>query len=191
MVERNQKDQMKSDTERIGAPAVAVQRSVRPPINIAPPICLCGFTADGRMVLGGAFQLADTMGVPLWFSLDQAEENQCVISMPHYFASAMEHGWDDVQTFGKIRESLADRGSVHDLERIKLGCIAMFMDVAHTMPGQPANEIGRRMRELIEADALTHAMVEVRLTPTCNKKPSVTRIGQTAYATAPMSSKRQ
>ena len=138
-------------------PPGSLQRRVRPTVNLAAPICLCGFTTDGRMVLGGAFQLADTMGVPLWFSLDQAEETQCVISMPHYFASAMEHGWDDVQTFGKIRESLADRGNASDLERITTGCIALFMDVAHTMPGQPATEIGRRMRELLESDALAHA----------------------------------
>ncbi len=129
------------------------------------------------MVLGGAFQLADTMGVPLWFSLDQAEEKQCVISMPHYFASAMEHGWDDVQTFGKIRESLADRGNVSDLERIKLGCIAMFMDVAHTMTGQPATEVGRKMRELIESDALAHAMVEVAHAGRSNESSSPTAGG--------------
>ena len=122
-------------------------------IELAAPICLCGFTAEGRPVLGGAFQLADTLGVPLWLSLDQAEEKQCVISLAHYFASAMEHGWDDVQTFGKIREALADQGRATDdaLERIKLGCMAMFMDVAATMPGQPPADIGRRMRELLES----------------------------------------
>lgn len=136
-------------------------RTLRPTINLAPPICLCGFTPDGRMVLGGAFQLADTMGVPLWFLIDQAEKKQCAISMPHYFASAMEHGWDDGQTFGKIRESLADLGNASDIERIKLGCIALFMDVARTMPGQPATEIGQRMRKLIESDALAHAVMEV------------------------------
>ena len=106
------------------------------------------------MVLGGAFQLADSMGVPLWFSMDQADEHNCVISLPHYFASAMEHGWDDVQTFGKIREALVDRGNANDLERIKLECIALFMAVARTMEGSDAMAIGQRMKEMVEADAL-------------------------------------
>lgn len=129
-------------------------------INLAPPICLCGFTADGRMVLGGAFQMADTMGVPLWFTLDQAEEKGCAISIPHYFASAMEHGWDDVQTFGKIREAFVDHGNPIDFDRVRLGCIAMFMDVARTMEGQAADAIGRRMRELIESDKVAHVWWE-------------------------------
>jgi len=128
------------------------------PITLADPLRLCGFTPDGRMVLGGAFQMADTHGVPLSFVLDQAEEKHCVISMPHYFASAMEQGWDDVQTFGKIREALSDCGNGADFERITLGCIAMFMNVAHAMPDAPATAIGRRMRELLEADALAHAV---------------------------------
>ena len=117
---------------------------------MTPPLCLCGFTVDGRPVLGGAFQLADTMGVPLWFSLDYAEEKQCVISMPHYFASAIEHGWDDEQIFRKIEESLADRGCRNDLEQIKIRCNLMFMDVAQMVPGKPATEVGRKMRELLE-----------------------------------------
>lgn len=130
------------------------------PINLPPPICLCGYTDDGREVLGGAFQLADTMGVPLWVSLDHAEAMQCVVSLPHYFASAMEHGWDDAQAFGKISESLSDCGKGADRERVKHRCLAMFMAVAKTMPGKPATEIGRRMREMIELDILDRATAE-------------------------------
>lgn len=102
------------------------------------------------MVIGGAFQLADTTGLPLWFALDQAELRQCCISIPHYFASAMEHGWTDTQTFDRIREALSERGDTKEFERIKQGCISMFMDVAGKMPGQPATEVGRKMRELLE-----------------------------------------
>ncbi len=114
-------------------------------------LSLCGHTSDGRRVLGGAFQLADTLGFPLTSSLDQADAHQSVISMPHYFASAMEHGWDDEMTFGKIREALADRGETRAFESIKLGCISLFMQVAETMPGQPATAIGRHMRQKLEA----------------------------------------
>ena len=131
-------------------------------VNCVPPLCVCGVTADGREVLGGAFQLADTMGIPLWFALDQAKEKQCVISMPHYFASAIEYGWDDVQTFSRIRESLVDHGNVSDFENIKLGCIAIFTEVAKTMPGQSTTEIGRRMREMLEEGKGMSDIVNIR-----------------------------
>jgi hypothetical protein len=129
-------------------------------INLSPPICLCGFTEKGNMVLGGAFQMADTLGIPLSFSLDQAEEHDCFISIPHYFASAIEHGWDDIQIFSKIYEALQDRGHTKDFEKIRLGCIAMFMDVAKTMPEKPPSEMGKQMKELIESDKLAHKVME-------------------------------
>lgn len=113
-------------------------------------LCVCGFTKDGRRVLGGAFHFSDTLGLPLSFTMDLAERNNCVISLPHFFASAMEHGWDDQQTFAKISEALTDRGTGRDLGSVKLRCIFLFMRVAETLPGRPATEIGRRMRELLE-----------------------------------------
>ncbi len=109
-----------------------------------------GSTPDGRPVYGGAFQLADTLGFPLASSLEQAAFTGCIISMPHYFASAMEHGWDDEQAFSRIKEALVDFGNPGVMDQIKQGCIAMFMKVATTMPDQPATEIGKRMRELLE-----------------------------------------
>jgi len=116
------------------------------------PLKTIGYTTSGKPILGGAFQLADTIGVPLWFSIDQATERNCVISIPHYFASAMEHGWDDEKTFGKIREAYADRGMYEESEHMKGFCIRMFMDVAEKMPGKPATEIGNKMREAIESN---------------------------------------
>lgn len=132
-------------------------RTIKPPIYISKPLCLVGFTRDGRMVLGGAFQLADTMGVPLWFALDEADKMRRVISMPHYFSSAMEAGWSAEQAFGKIREALGDRGCAADFEGIRRGCIVLFTDVARTVPEEPPKAIGRRLRELLESDSLAHA----------------------------------
>jgi hypothetical protein len=141
-------------------------------INIAPPICLCGFTADGRMVLGGAFQAGDTMGIPLWFLMDEAAEHGAVISIPHYFASAIEHGWDDDQTFRKIRENMVDSSGHVDMETIKEKCIAMFMAVAgsmqacvETQEATRAMQIAKQMRMNLEADKLAHHVadrIEVR-----------------------------
>ena len=113
-------------------------------------LVLLGKTPDGRPVYGGAFQLADTLGFPLAASLEQSRVVGCVVSMPHYFASAMEHGWDDEQTFSRINEALVDFGNPGVFEQVKPGCVAMFMKVAATMPGCSAVEIGKRMRELLE-----------------------------------------
>jgi hypothetical protein len=110
----------------------------------------CGLTADGRIVLGGAFQLADTLGFPLWASMDEAENRGCVISIPHFFASAIEHGWDDSRAFGMIRDALSERGKLGDFEAIHNGCISMFMDAAKDFPIHEARAIARRMREMIE-----------------------------------------
>ena len=123
---------------------------------IKKPLCLCGFTADEKPVIGGAFQLADTHGVPLGISLLIAKENGFVISLPHYFASAIENGWDDKQAFARIEEALFDVADQEKptMEEIRRYCIAMFMDAAHDIPGTPAIEIGKQMRERIEADAL-------------------------------------
>jgi len=133
--------------------------TLKVPTNLKPPLCLCGFTAEGNPVIGGAFQMADTYGFPLCFSLDEADKNKWVISIPHYFASAMEAGWDDVQTFGKIQEAFADRGSARSFEMIKCACIAMFMSASHEWPGKPATEVGRRMRLWIESDKMAKSAV--------------------------------
>ena len=119
------------------------------------PSVLLGKTVNGLPVLGGAFQLADTYGLPLWASFVVAREQGFVVSLPHYFASAMEHGWDDEQTFSKIKEALVDFGNPGVFEQIQQGCVAMFMKVALTMPGCSAVEIGKRMRELLENNTAT------------------------------------
>jgi len=102
--------------------------------------------------MGGAFQMADTLGFPLSASLDEAKKKGCVISLPHYFASAIEQGWDDEKAFGKIREALSDRGEADEFEKVKLGCISMFMTVARESSDRTPSEIGRRMREILESD---------------------------------------
>ena len=115
------------------------------------PIKEIGSTPTGQAVLAGAFQMSDTEGFPLSSFMVEASSRNYATSIPHYFASAMEHGWDDIQTFGKIREAMVDAGSVSDFESVKERCIFMFMRVAENMPGQPATEIGKKMREELEA----------------------------------------
>lgn len=117
------------------------------------PLKTIGYTTSGKPVLGGAFQLADTLGVPLWLSLDQAKERDCVISIPHYFASAIEHGWDDEKAFGKIQEAFVYSSRHGEFEHMKEFCTYMFMDMAHKMNGSTASEVGKKMREAIESNA--------------------------------------
>ena len=117
---------------------------------------LCGYTEEGRPVMGGAFQMADTMGFPLAFALAAAEAAGAVVSIPHYFASAMEHGWDDRQTFARIAEALRDQlgAAAPAMDGIKMGCIALFMNVAKANPGANAMELGRIMRTGLEAQVV-------------------------------------
>ncbi len=105
---------------------------------------------DGKKLVVGAFQMADSQGFPLVNCMDWADKNNACISIPHYFASAMEHGWDDEQTFGKIREALSDRMEVASLQPIKDACASMFMYFAGKMPCKTAPEIGLVMREVLE-----------------------------------------
>jgi alanyl-tRNA synthetase len=119
------------------------------------PLRVLGTTLSGQIVLGGAFQAADTLGLPLEISMEQAEQRGFVISLPHYFACALEHGWDDRQTFGKIAEALAERGRTADFAVVRLKCIAMFMEAAREMPGANAVSIAGRMRERLEEKAVS------------------------------------
>jgi len=89
-----------------------------------------GNTPDGKPVLGGAFQLADTSGLPLWAALEHATKRGAVISLPHYFASAIERGWDDRMTFAKMQEAISDAGIAVDFDAIRRGCMALFMEAA-------------------------------------------------------------
>lgn len=124
-------------------------------------------------MVGGAFYMSDTEGLPLEILMDAAESKGLVLSIPHYFASAIEHGWSDEQAFRKIREALVDRGKKDDFERVRNGCIAMFMDVASQMPSHTAEEIGRRMRLLCEED-FRNAVRNVLNNPDpCNFPPCV------------------
>jgi len=105
-----------------------------------------GLTPEGKAVLGGAFQMSDTHGLPLSVFIELAQERDSVLSVPHFFASAMEAGWDDVKTFSRIEEAFRDSGTPFDLERIKTGCIALFM----RFDGKPW-EMGRKMRLWLES----------------------------------------
>ena len=115
------------------------------------PLKTIGYTTSGKPVLGGAFQLADTIGVPLWLSMDQARDRDCVISIPHYFASAIEHGWDDEKAFGKIQEAFVDAAREVEFEIAKEKCTVMFMGFASKHPNCTADEVGKKMREAIES----------------------------------------
>lgn len=114
-------------------------------------ICVCGRTSDGRPIIGGAFFMVDTMGVPLSFLMDESERQGTVISLLHFFACAIEHGWDDKQAFAKIREALEDRGRGKDSDFVENECLRVFMNVARSNPNMiTAVEIATALRKLLE-----------------------------------------
>lgn len=92
--------------------------------------------------------MADTYGFSLADSIRAAEARGMTISLPHYFASAVEHGWDDVRISAHLREALIDLNRACDFERVWAGCVWLFMREA--APGRTAVEMGRRMREDLE-----------------------------------------
>lgn len=107
-----------------------------------------GYTPQGNPVFAGAFQMADTIGFPLSESLAQATNMGAVISIPHYFASAMEAGWTEKQVFSRIQEAFQDARIPVDMSEIEARCIAMFMQ--HASDGMNAMEVGKAMREELE-----------------------------------------
>src|SRR5690349_20974772 len=110
-----------------------------------------GITVDGKTVLAGGFQMADEMGFPLSQSFLEARKYNCVISIPHYFASAIEAGWDDKQTFSRIHESFRDSRIEEPDYPWELICIKIFMDTANKMNIESsARDIGKSMREELE-----------------------------------------
>ena len=124
-------------------------------MNLSGPLRVVGFTVKNQEVLGGTFQLADTHGFSLTDSLEQARKYNMVVSFPHYFAIAIEAGWDDEMVFRRIREAIRDSGDyLVEHEQMRLILIYMFMEVAKKHPGKLASEIGKEMRLEIEADAL-------------------------------------
>ena len=135
-------------------------------LGLRAPFKLVGFTPTGQCVIGGAFQAGDTYGLPLWACLEQARENDMVISIPHYFASAIEHGWDDRQTFAKLREGFIDSGDRPDFESMEKMLLWMFMAIHKRHPELVENEhetvatqVARLMREEIESDLLAKVVI--------------------------------
>ncbi len=112
---------------------------------------LLGKTTDGQAVVGGAFFLHDTKGYPLAFQMEQGERQGFRISIPHFFAAAIEHGWTNTKAFAQIREALQDNDYGSEYERCRLGCVALFMQAKSELPGErDAQVIARRMREKLE-----------------------------------------
>jgi hypothetical protein len=111
-----------------------------------------GITNDGRVVVPGAFEMADTHGVPLGAFMAIARERGCVVSIPSYFARAIESGWTQDQVFAHLREALLEQGAMRDFEGLKDNLIRMFMDVADGLPNATAVEIAAAMRRKVEKD---------------------------------------
>lgn len=118
-------------------------------IHLPKPLCLLGCTPEGKPVLGGAFQMADTKGIPLSISLDQARKWGMVISIPHYFASAIEHGWDQNQIQSHVREGFVDSGE--PIPDFMDKCFYLLFEVARKMEHSKSVEVGKKMREMMEA----------------------------------------
>lgn len=119
-------------------------------MKLPAPLCLLGVCVDGKKVLGGAFQLADTFGLPLSFSMTLARERGFEMSLPHYFASAIEHGWTYEQTSDHIREALSELGKAVDFDWVMQVCASMFITTRDKINDYSPKKIAAAMRLELE-----------------------------------------
>lgn len=123
-------------------------------MTLPEPLKFLGFTTDGKPVLGGAFHMADTWGVPLVMSITIARERGLEMSLPHYFACALEHGWRAEQAFSHIRDALSGLGRAADFQLIHDVCVSIFARHAKQMTDPDCREVARKMRLELEQSAV-------------------------------------
>lgn len=73
-------------------------------------LSLAGFTVSGAPVVEGAFvfELANTLGLPLEFSLAKIFEKNMVVDWLGYVIAARKSGWIDRRIFVTVTTALVD-----------------------------------------------------------------------------------
>lgn len=117
------------------------------------PLSICGWTDDARPVLAGAFQLADTHGFPLDLACIHAHEIDAVLSVPHFWASAIEAGWTEERAAQRLESEWTDGATPFRYAEHRRKIMALYL-AADALSGRRlrSDEVGREMREHIERD---------------------------------------
>ena len=77
-----------------------------------------GQTVDGATVLGGAFFVHDTMGLPLGEQIRVGEWIKAVPSIPDFVEKALAAGWRPQKIEAVIREELTIIGRGGDVDTV-------------------------------------------------------------------------
>ncbi len=67
-----------------------------------------GKTEEGKLVVSGLFELADTKGLPLPISFTLCAINNMVPSPIHFIISALKAGWLEKTIVSKYREGIIE-----------------------------------------------------------------------------------
>lgn len=84
------------------------------------PLRCVGLTVGHTPLLGGSFKMADTIGFPLAFSMDEAEKHGCSISLPCHVADSIAAGWPAERAIREVKEAFGARGQRHVFDRDEL-----------------------------------------------------------------------
>lgn len=83
--------------------------------------------------------------------LSPLDGSKITVSIPHYFALAMEAGWSDEQAFILIASSVEKaQGNIEGFSDIKQMCDLLFSQIKEAINETDNKIAGRVMRKLLE-----------------------------------------
>ena len=80
-----------------------------------------GYTITGKAIMGGAFFMSDTVGVPLGMQIVEAEELGAIVSIPQFVDDAVAAGWPRSRAIREVRAELRMIGRISDAELVVKG----------------------------------------------------------------------
>ena len=76
----------------------------------------------GKPIMGGAFFMHDTVGLPLGVQILEAKKGGVTMSVPEFVTDARRAGWPDNRILKTIKSELVDSGLHQDVEAV-LFCV--------------------------------------------------------------------
>lgn len=120
------------------------------------PLKIIGFSSSGLPMLAGAYAALVELKMPLAMCLAEALRRNWSVSLPHFFASALENGRSDAWAFDEIKKALYALNRDEVFPRVKKNCIQYLEAAAARLPDEArpsAAEIAREMRFFMEQSA--------------------------------------
>lgn len=116
----------------------------------------------GQDILGGAFDVCEQLDYSLAKVIADAKERNATVSIPHYFACAVEKGWHPQEVFNKIEEAIVNPDTLHSVWQ---GCVDMFMTTSEKMDGNDVKGVAKNMRGVLEMNIKKIIVAEPAIKP--------------------------